>query len=119
MLARTERLSKPSFGTPSAEWGTVWEPPIDMIETAGQILIYVAIPGIAVEHVETAVENGVLTVSGMRQSPPELTSAIIHRLELPQGRFLRQIVLPVGQYRDVRQTYVNGHIVIAVQKGAP
>ena len=56
-----------------------------------------------------------LIVSGRRVLPPELRSAVIHRLELPQGRFERRLQLPAGRYA-VRQFVKNGCLVFSLTK---
>jgi HSP20 family molecular chaperone IbpA len=48
--------------------------------------------------------------------PPELSTATIHRLELPQGRFYRRLRLPAGRYSGVRRSSADGCLVIALQK---
>ena len=60
-----------------------------------------ALPGVNAESVEVAIEDGELVIAGSRTYPPVLRTAIIHRLELPQGRFYRRLRLPAGRYRDV------------------
>src|SRR5690606_36832946 len=54
--------------------------------------------GVDPDAVEAVIEDGVLVVVGRRTLPPELRDAVIHRLELPQGRFERRIPLPTGRY---------------------
>jgi HSP20 family molecular chaperone IbpA len=116
-LARAERLrqqffslqSRAGFGEPS------WEPPIDVLETYREILILVALPGVDPEEVVAVIEHGTLIVSGVRVLPAELRDARIHRLELPQGRFERRIVLPAGRYA-VSRFAVNGCIVLRLAK---
>jgi len=41
---------------------------------------------------------------------------VIHRMELPQGRFERRIPLPPGQYEAVRRTSVDGCLVVSLTK---
>ncbi|MDB5372380.1 MAG: hypothetical protein JWP04_1022, partial [Belnapia sp.] len=49
--------------------------------------------------------------------PPELRFAAIHRLELPQGRFERQLPLPPGRYSTgIRQSLVNGCLLVRLEK---
>jgi len=48
--------------------------------------------------------------------PPELRTATIHRLELPQGRFERRVRLPTGRYRDVRRSAADGCLVVTLRK---
>jgi HSP20 family molecular chaperone IbpA len=109
-LARAERLHQQFFGLQSAG-SPCWEPPIDVLETDEELLIFVALPGVDADQVEAAI----LIISGNRTLPAELRNAHIHRLELPQGRFERRIGLPVGRYAISRHA-VNGCIVFRLAK---
>ena len=116
-LARAERLHRQFFSLQPSEGSqeSSWEPPIDVLETDREILILVALPGVDPEEVEAVIESGTLIVSGRRVLPAELRNARIHRLELPQGRFERRIVLPIGRYA-VSRFAVNGCIVLRLSK---
>lgn len=123
-LAEAERMHRQVFQPPrrgeAAE--PCWEPPIDMIETEREIIVLVALPGVDPDGVETSIEDGHLVVRGRRVLPPELRRAAIHRLELPQGRFERRILLPAGRYA-ARHSAGNGCLVFTLEKldqrGAP
>ena len=116
-LARAERLRQQFFRLQSAAGSreSSWEPPIDVLETDEEVLIFVALPGVDPEAVEAVIDNGTLVISGNRVLPAELRNARIHRIELPQGRFERRIVLPVGRYA-VSRIAVNGCIVLRLLK---
>src|SRR5258707_15351597 len=117
MLARAERLHRevftPAQGSPR---GVNWEPPTDVLETADAVLIFVALPGVDPEKVDLAIHGGVLIISGERILPDELRTAIIHRLELPQGRFERHVPLPAGRYATPRSRGANSCIGIRLTK---
>jgi hypothetical protein len=66
--------------------------------------------------VEAVIHDGHLLISGQRILPAELRTAVIHRLELPQGRFEREVPLPAGRYGSVRRASVNGCLVINLRK---
>jgi HSP20 family protein len=116
-LARAERLHqqffslRPSAGSPS------WEPPIDVLETDREILILVALPGVDPNQVEAVIDSGTLIISGHRVLPVEFRNARIHRLELPQGRFERRIVLPTGRYA-VSRFALDGCVALRLSKSA-
>jgi HSP20 family protein len=116
-LARAERMHRQFFSLKAAAESQVssWEPPIDVLETDDELLIFVALPGVDPEEVEAIIADGVLIVSGQRTLPRELRDARIHRLELPQGRFERRIALPTGRYA-VSRFAVNGCIVLRLAK---
>jgi len=112
-FARTERLRQQFFSLRESGW----EPPIDVLETEGEFLIFVALPGVDPDQVEAIIEDGTLVISGHRVLPAELRNARIHRLELPQGRFERRIVLPVGRY-VVSRFAVNGCVGLRLAKSS-
>jgi HSP20 family molecular chaperone IbpA len=116
MLARAERLHRQFFEPRRPSRIPAWEPPVDVLETPREVIIFAAVPGVNPTQVETIIEDGHLVLSGARVLPRELTTAIIHRLELPQGLFQRRIALPAGRYSGVRRTSVDGCLVITLQK---
>ena len=120
MLARAERLHRDVF-TPAhgSQRGVNWEPPTDVLETADAVLIFVALPGVDAEKVALAIRGGILMISGERILPDELRTAIIHRLELPQGRFERRIQLPAGVYGTPQSGVAHGCLVIKLPKASP
>src|SRR3954454_22297182 len=118
-LARAERMQHQLFRcTRSDARQPAWEPPIDVIETERAVLILVALPGVDPDQVDAAIEDGDLVVTGRRVLPPELRTAVIHRLELPQGRFERRIPLPPGRYGALRRFAANGCLGFSLEKSA-
>ena len=55
-------------------------------------------------------------MAGSRVLPAALRTAVIHRLELPQGRFERRVRLPAGRYANVRRSMANGCLMITLDK---
>jgi HSP20 family protein len=93
-----------------------WEPPVDILETEFEVLALVALPGVNPDDAQAVIEEGDLVIAGTRTLPPELRTATIHRLELPQGRFYRRLRLPAGRYTGVRRNVAAGCLVITLQK---
>ena len=117
MLAQAERLRGQVFKPhASPQHGANWEPPIDVLETEEALLILAALPGVDANRVQIVIQDGVLVITGERVVPDELRRAVIHRLELPQGRFERRIELPPGHYEAVRSISANGCLVIRLGK---
>ena len=117
MLARAERMHRELFrpGNMQAQQ-PAWEPPVDMLETEYDLLVLVALPGVDVENTQVVIEDGALVIAGTRLVPEQWRNAVIHRLELPQGRFYRRLPLPAGRYSGVRRSVVAGCLVISLQK---
>jgi HSP20 family protein len=117
MLARADRLHREFFRpAASAERLPSWEPPADILETEREVLVLVALPGVKADAVEAAIDDGDLVIAGTRVLPPELRTAVIHRLELPQGRFERRLRLPAGRYGAVHRATVDGCLLITLAK---
>jgi HSP20 family molecular chaperone IbpA len=117
MLSEAERLHRQLFRpTDRRARGACWEPPVDVLETDSEVLILAALPGVDPEAVEAVIEDGALVLSGTRVLPPQLETAVIHRLELPQGCFARRIPLPAGRYDGVRRVVANGCLLVSLHK---
>lgn len=117
MLIRAERMHREFFQpVRSASHLPVWEPPTDIIETEHEVLVMMALPGVDPQAVEAAIDRSDLVVSGIRVLPAEFHTAVIHRLELPQGRFQRRVRLPAGRYEAVQRASANGCLVVTLQK---
>ena len=117
MLARAERLHREVFNPPGPSRGAVsWEPPVDVLETEDAVLVLVALPGVDPEQVQLVIRNGVLLIAGERVLPRELRTAVIHRIELPQGRFERQVRLPAGTYEQPVSGVANGCLIVKLPK---
>jgi HSP20 family protein len=117
MLARAERMHRELFRPAGTEARLpAWEPPVDILETEFEVLALVALPGVDADNAQAVIEDGDLVVTGTRVLPAELRTAVIHRLELPQGRFYRRLRLPPGRYGAVRRAAAAGCLVITLQK---
>jgi HSP20 family protein len=116
MLARAEKMHRELFRPAAGRPIPTWEPPVDVLETENEVLVLVALPGVDLDQVETVIEGAYLVVAGARTLPAELATAVIHRLELPQGRFERRVRLPGGRYGTVRRAAVQGCALITLQK---
>lgn len=99
-LARTERLRQQFFEieADAGESAAAWQAPVDIFENGRELLVWVALPGVAPEHVEIALDGATLHISGVRRLRIEPRSALIRRLEIPHGRLERRIELPSPGY---------------------
>lgn len=117
VLARVDRMHRQFFQLGrTQERFPVWEPPVDVLETARNVLVVVALPGVDADKAQVVIEGASLVVTGNRVLPPQLQTATIHRLELPQGRFERRIPLPSGCYDNIDRTVAYGCLVISLKK---
>jgi HSP20 family protein len=117
MLARAERLHRQMFqpaAAPARRAG--WEPPVDVLETERELVIIAALPGVSEQALSLAIDGPCLVIAGERTLPRELRTAVIHRLELPQGYFERRVALPAGRYDQIRHRAENGCLVVTLRK---
>jgi HSP20 family protein len=112
LLDRADRLQR-QFFRPSRV--AAWEPPIDVFETAQMLWILAALPGVCADQLDVAIADGSVIIAGERSLPIE-SRAIIHRLEIPHGRFERRIVLPAGRYEVERRDLADGCLVLGLRK---
>jgi HSP20 family protein len=115
-LARAERLQRQFFRLGVPEARALWEPPVDILETEDELCIIAALPGVEAPQVEISVEHGVLLIAGERPAPALKQAAVIHRLEIPHGRFARRIALPPGRFELDRRDLVEGILTLSLRK---
>lgn len=118
MLARAERLQRQLFQPRAGERSqpVCWEPPADIFETAHEVIVTFALPGVEPNATRVSIEDGVLDIFAERRLPAELNGAAIHRLELPQGCFRRQLRLPPGRYGEATRGMANGCLIVTLHK---
>ena len=117
MLEQADRLQR-NFFAPQRP-GTrhpSWEPPADVFETESEVWVLVVLPGVAPESVQVELCASDVKVCGERALPPAFRSAVVHRLEIPHGRFERRVALPPGSYELARRELVNGCLFLGFTK---
>lgn len=117
MLERAQRLQRQFFA-----FGHVvqaqprWEPPVDIVAYDPDVQVTVALPGVSAEHIQVRVTHGALSITAVRPPPLNAQTTAVHRLEIPYGRFERQIALPAGRYELMEQAFVNGCLVLRLTR---
>jgi HSP20 family molecular chaperone IbpA len=117
MLERVEQMHRQFFrpGLPGMQ-AVAWQPPIDVFETADGLRIVVALPGVEIQDIDIATEPDVLVISGIRHLPSVARGAAIQRLEIPYGRFERQVRLPAGRFELGHPELAHGCLFITLAK---
>jgi HSP20 family molecular chaperone IbpA len=114
---RADRLHRQFFQLTSTQARRPnWEPPVDIYETERELSIIVALPGVAPDQLEVVIDAATLLVLGERPMPVTSRDAVIHRLEIPYGRFERRIELPPGSYRIGQRMLVDGCLTLILHK---
>ena len=94
---------------------SVWSPPTDVYETGDGFVVRIEIAGMREEDFEVALEDGGLTVSGVRPDTNERRA--FHQMEIWFGRFEIAIEIPVPV--DVEASvaeYRDGFLVITLPR---
>lgn len=117
VLERVEQMHRQFFrpglaGTQAA----TWQPPIDVFETADGFGVAVALPGVEIQDIDVAIERDILIIAGIRHLPALARGAAIQRLEIPYGRFERQVRLPSGRFQLGHPELANGCLFITLGK---
>lgn len=116
MLARADRLQRAVFRPAGAPGAAHWEPPIDLLETQGEVQIIAALPGVDPAGVQVFIDNGALVIIGRRDPSPVMRRAMIHHMELPQGQFARRVPLPAGRYGRIDWHAEHGCLTVTLRK---
>jgi HSP20 family protein len=123
MMDKADRMRRqffqpatPGQAAPGQARRPTWQPPVDLIETAGEYLVVVALPGVRPDQVQVVIDGGVLIVVGERALPIGDRNGLIHRMEIPHGRFERHIQLPPGPLELGRRELADGCLVLVLRK---
>ena len=117
LIDRAERLHR-QFFQPRVEAvrDVYWEPPIDIVETASEVLVTVALPGVDAGDVKVSVGTGEFSVVGLRRPSSIPRGSTVHRLEIPYGRFERQIVFPGMRLLLGESELADGNLTLRFSK---
>jgi HSP20 family protein len=106
-----------AFRLTTTSHSQAWEPPVDVFEDEDEVVVVVAMPGVATDRVAILTEAGAVTVRGERPLPiVGGARAFVHQLEIPYGYFERRIVLPDRAWRSVSHELANGCLVLRLLK---
>lgn len=119
-LERAERLQRQfvQYVGAGAD-AAVWEPPVDVQELGSEVLLQFALPGVEPGQIGVSLEAGALTVRAVRPVRLAHRNAVIRRLEIPYGRFVRRIPIAGAPMRIVDSSYVNGCLEVRLARAAP
>jgi HSP20 family protein len=121
MQDRMDRLFKDAMGRTRVikeglEAG-VWTPPVDIYETAENLVIKAELPGLSTEDVSVRVDDNVLSIKGERKREVGVESEDYHVIERSYGHFRRSFVLPKNVDQEkVQAKFKDGILFIAIPK---
>jgi len=92
-----------------------WSPQVEVRQTGNQLTVCADLPGLTAKDIDIQVDDGILTISGERQSSSEDKQEGYYRSERSYGSFSRSIALPDGVNEDqVRAKFNNGVLEVTI-----
>ncbi len=116
-IEQAERMHRQFFRLASTTAShALWEPPADVFEDEQEVVIVVALPGVAAERLEIAAEPGAIRVRAERPLPFAGTRCAVRQLEIPYGWFERRVALPAGRFEIASHELTHGCLVLRLRK---
>jgi len=111
--ARAEQAPQSGNGETSAP---AWAPPVDISKLKDVYVIAVELPGVKVEDLQIAFQDGLLTIQGERSLVRD-SDEQFHVLERRYGQFRRSITLPLHVQADgIEASTEDGVLRVVVPK---
>ena len=115
-----ERLFEDSFVTSSRILSTLGPgvaAPIDMYQTANEVIVKAALPGIKPEEVDITITGDTLTIKGETEAEEKTKREDCFYQERRYGTFSRSVTLPSGLNTDKAETdFDNGILTLTIPK---
>jgi HSP20 family protein len=94
-----------------------WTPTVDVRETQGGFVLVADVPGVNPQDIEVTMENGLLTIRGMRPREDAAEQIGYRRIERISGRFLRRFKLPESANAEAVTAKTNhGVLTLTIPK---
>jgi HSP20 family protein len=95
----------------------LWQPAVDIYETADSIVIKAELPDVDQKDIEVRIEDGTLILKGERKHEDEVKKENYHRIERYFGSFQRSFSLPTTVDQDrVAASCEKGVLTITLPK---
>jgi len=117
LIDEAERMHRQFFRLGVSErTQAVWEPPVDVFEDDTEVVVVIALPGVAADAVEITMEAGALLVRAEARFPFARDHHVVRRLEIPYGYFERRIPLQLAGLEAGTREAANGCLVLRLRK---
>lgn len=96
---------------------STWSPPVDIYETAEDIVLQAELAGLAKEDIDIQVRENTLTLKGERRPGKEIKRENTLRMERAYGGFQRIFSLPSAvQAEKIRAVFKDGVLTLNIPK---
>jgi HSP20 family protein len=95
----------------------VWKPPVDIYETAEEVIVLVEVAGMNKKDISVTLDNDILKISGVRPDYSPAAKNKIHQMEIDYGKFERmmKIAIPIDT-ENTSAYYKEGFLKITIPK---
>ena len=94
-----------------------WSPAVDIREEDQRFVIHADVPGVGPDNIEITMEDGVLTLTGIRESESSEDKEGFTRVERIHGRFHRRFTLPeTVDAEAIEARFHNGVLEMVIPK---
>ena len=119
MMEQMRREMDRMMGEENAASASDWVPAVDIKEEKECFTITADLPGISPKDIEIHAENGMLTISGERESEKKEEKQGYKRIERSYGNFFRRFTLPDTADTDkISAKGEHGVLVVTIPKRA-
>jgi HSP20 family protein len=116
MLGQTRGQELQQSGYAAASTPT-WAPAADISERKDAYIILIELPGVKLDDLDIAYQDGLLTIQGERGLDPTSAEEQTHLIERRYGQFRRSITLPLHVAADrIDASFENGVLRLLVPK---
>ena len=101
----------------SRDFGGDWAPKVDFFEKDGNYHLTAEVPGMSKDDISVSIHEGIVTVSGKKESSKEEKESNYYMKETQYGSFSRSFRLP-GEVDEekVDATYKDGVLTVVMPK---
>jgi HSP20 family protein len=94
-----------------------FHPPMDVYETAEQVVIILEIAGMKPDDIHVFVKDNVLSINGSRSEPVSPSKIHLHQMEIDYGSFERTLRIPCAIDVDrIKASYRDGFLMVTLPK---
>jgi len=105
---------------PSVHFGQMWEPAVDIYETATEVIVVAELAGVNQSDIEIMIDNNSLVIRGRRKEVALHGRRNYYQMEIHAGPFERRILLPARIDHDkTKASHENGMLEIVLVKARP
>lgn len=94
-----------------------WRPPIEVFETAVELVIRMEIGGISIDEVQIALTSDEITIRGVRRIARTVDNRVYHESRIRYGPFLATVRLPFPVVESASTAhYVAGFLTLVLPR---